>query len=45
MADVYRIFGCAPRRHFRRKAISHQMDFPALDPILASARCLEGLRA
>jgi hypothetical protein len=45
MADVYRIFGSEPRHHFRHKAIPHQTDFPVFDPILAGARCLEGLRA
>jgi hypothetical protein len=45
MADVYRILGSEPRHHFRHKVIPHQTDFPLFDPILAGARCLEGLRA
>ena len=45
MADVYRIFGSEPRHYFRYKVIPHQTDFPVFDPILADARCLEGLRA
>jgi hypothetical protein len=45
MADVYRTFGSRPHRHFRHKAIPHQMDFPARDPISVRAGCLEGLRA
>jgi hypothetical protein len=42
MADVYRIFGNGPRRHFRRKAGPHQS---ILQRHSAAAACPPGLRA